>query len=144
MEMSNALQVVLFIASTVFILLAACLVPIAFLVRYHLKRLAQTTERLESNVRVLVRDSRELVQNLNILTKQASQQIEDVGKVAHIVHQWTARADHLANEVGSAIEPPVISVVQNVKRIRAGVAMFLRVLFHPGENKKIKMEEKNV
>ena len=144
MEISNALQVVLFIASCVFILLTACLVPIAFHMRHQLKRLAQTTERLELNVRVLVRDSRELVQNLNMLTKQASQQIEDVGKVAHIVQQWTARADNLANEVASAIEPPVISVVQNMKRLQAGVAMFLRVLFHSGENKKIKMEEKNV
>ena len=144
MEMSTALQVVLFIASLTFILLAACIIPIAFHVRRQVKRMAHTVEHLKSNVQVLLRDSRELVQNMNVLSNRASQQMDDIGKVVHTVHQWTERADRLVNEVGSAIEPPVFSVVQNMNLIRAGMAMFLRVLFHPGKNKKIKKEKEHV
>jgi len=142
--MSNALQVVLFIASLTFILMAACLIPIAFHVRRQLKRLAHTVEHLKSNVQVLLRDSNELVRNVNMLSNRASHQMDDIGKVVHTVHQWTERADRLVNEVGSAIEPPVLSVVRNMNLIRAGMAMFLRVLFHPSKNKIIKKEEEHV
>lgn len=134
--MSTALQVVVFIASLTFILMAACIIPIAFHVRRQLKRLAHTVERLKSNVQVLLRDSRELVQNVNALSNRASRQMDDVDKVVHTVHQWTERADRIVNEIGSAIEPSVFSVVHNMNLIRAGITMFLRVLFHPSKNKK--------
>jgi hypothetical protein len=135
MEMSAALQVALFIASVLFILLAVCVIPIAFLAWRQLAHLAIAAEQQRAALHLLLQDGRELVRNVSDFVKRANQQMDNVDKVVHTAEQWTERADRIVNEVSSAIEPPVLSVVRNINLLRAGMSVFLRVLTHSGQNK---------
>lgn len=140
--MSVTLQVALFIASGLFVLLAASLIPVALLALRQLGRMTLSVDLLKGDLQLLLHESRELVRNVNDLSKQASRQIEDMGKVAHTAEQWTERLDRLVNEVGAVIEPPVYSAARNMNLIRAGVSVFMRVLAH-GNNNIIKEKERN-
>jgi len=144
MGMSTALQVALFVASVLFILLAVCMMPIAFLAWRQLAHLAIIAGQMKADLYLLLQESRELVRNVNDLSKRANQQMDDVNKVVHIVEHWTERVDRIANEVSLAIEPPVLSVVRNMNLLRAGVSVFLRVLAHSGQNKLEGKEKKHV
>ena len=130
MEMSTVLQVALFFASLAIILLVACIVPIAFQVRRRLEQLALTADSLKASGELLVRDSRELVLNVNDLAVRANQQLDDAAEVVHTVRQWTQRTDRLLNEVGSVVEPPVFTIVRKINLLRAGASTFFKVLFH--------------
>jgi uncharacterized protein YoxC len=132
--MSIALQAALILASLALSALVACMVPIAFQVRRRLDRMALTAERLEANVTLLVHDSREMARSVNELAHRASQPVDDATRVVRLVQQWTERADRLVSEVGSAIEPPVLSLVRSASLLGAGTATFLRALFHPNHN----------
>jgi uncharacterized protein YoxC len=144
MEMSAALQVVLFIASVLFILLAVCMMPIAFLAWRQLAHLAIAAGQMKADLYLLLQESREMVRNVNDLSKRANQQMDDVNKVVHIVEHWTERVDRIANEVSLAIEPPVLTVVRNMNLVRAGLSVFLRVLAHSGQSKLEGKEKKHV
>jgi len=144
MGMSTALQVALFVASVLFILLAVCMMPIAFLAWRQLAHLAIIAGQMKADLYLLLQESREMVRNANELSKRVNLQMDDVNKVVHIVEHWTERVDRIANEVSLAIEPPVLSVVRNMNLLRAGVTVFLRVLAHSGQNKLEGKEKKHV
>jgi uncharacterized protein YoxC len=143
MEMSTVLQVALFLASVAFVVLAACLVPIAFQARRDLEHLALTAMQLKAKLEVLVEDSRELVRNVDVLSKRVNQQMDEVDQVVRTARQWTERADRLVNEVGSAIEPPVFSLVRNIKLLRTGATTFLQALFQSNQNNNQTRQEKD-
>ena len=143
MEMSAALQVSLFLASLAFIGLVACIIPMAFQARSQFKQLVLTVEQLKPNLVLLVPDSREMVRNVSELSKRASQQMDEVGRVVHTARQWTDRGDRIVNAVGSAIEPPVFSLVRKLSVLRTGTTTFLQALFHPNQNNNQARREKN-
>jgi uncharacterized protein YoxC len=127
--MSIALQVALFLASLAIIVLVACLVPMAFLMRSHLSTLVRMAEQSKTDMQALVHDSHELIRNVTELSQRASRQLDEVDQVVGTVHEWTKRADHIVNEVGSVVEPPVFTIVRNMNLLRTGVAGFLHTLF---------------
>jgi uncharacterized protein YoxC len=143
MEMSTVLQVALFLAALAFIVLVACLIPLAFQARRRLEHLAVSAEQLKANVELLVQDSRELVRNVNELEQQVSRQMDDVGQVVGTVRRWTERADRLVEEVGSVIEPPVFAWVRNVNLFRLGATTFLQAFFHTNRNQNKTKQEKH-
>jgi len=128
--MSAVLEVALISASAAIVVLVACLVPVLFLARRQLKQLALTAENMKITLESLIIDSRELVRNVRLLSERANLQLENVGHVVQTVHQWTERADRLVNELGSVVEPPVVSLVRNVNLLRMGVTTFLQCLLH--------------
>ena len=136
MQLTAVLQVALFLASLAFIVLVACLIPMAFEAKRHLEQMAIAVGQLKTDVNVLVHDSREFVQNVNALATRANQQMDDVHQVVRTVRQWTERADRLVSEVGTAIEPPVFSLVRNVNLVRVGVTSFLGALLTRNRHKK--------
>jgi uncharacterized protein YoxC len=123
--MSAALQIALFVASLAFIVLVVCLIPIVFQARRKLEQLLAATEELKEQAQALVEDSHEMVRNVTELSKRANAELDEVSRVVQTVRQWTQRADRLVNEVGSAIEPPVHSLVRNMNLFRTGIAAFL-------------------
>jgi len=133
--MSALLQVALFLASIAFIVLVACFIPMAFQAKRHLEQMAITVGQLKTDVNVLVHDSREFVQNLNALATRANRQMDDVNQVFRTVRQWTERADRVVGEVGSAIEPPVFSLVRNVNLVRVGLTSFFKALWTRNRHK---------
>ena len=111
------LQIAMFLASLAVIAMAVSIVPLVYQLR------SQKTA-LED----LVRDGRELVRNVNELSKRADRQMDDVGRVVGIARRWTERADRLAEEIGSAIEPPVYLLVRQANLLSAGTTAFLETL----------------
>jgi uncharacterized protein YoxC len=130
MEMSDALQVAMFVACASLTVLVACVLPIVFQARRRLRRLLLAVEQFKAELDPLVGETRELVQSVHNLGKQANRQLGDLHNVVRTVGNWAERADDLVNEVGSAIEPPVLTAVRNISIVRAGMNGFMRVLFH--------------
>jgi uncharacterized protein YoxC len=142
--MSTALQVALFVASLTFIVLALCIIPVAFHLRRKLEQLVATVGELKDKLQALVDDSHEMVRNVTELSKRANQQLDEVSRVVQTTRQWADRADRLVNEVGSAIEPPVHSLVRNMNLIRTGIATFLQFLTHRNQRNQTTKESDHV
>ena len=142
--MSTALQVALFIASVTFVILAVCIIPVAFHLRRKLEQLVSTTRELKEKLEALVEDSHRMVRDVAELSKRANQQLDDVSRVVQTVHQWTERADKIVDEVGSAIEPPVHSLVRNVNLFRTGFATFFQFLSHRNQHNQTTKESDHV
>src|ERR1700722_7120958 len=128
--MSIALQVALFLASLAIIVFVACTVPMVFIMRSHLNSLVCTAEQTKNDMQTLVRDSHELIRTITELSKRASGQLDEVDQVVATVREWTDRADHFLNEVGSAVEPPVFTIVKNMNLLRTGVTGFVHALLN--------------
>ncbi len=142
--MSAALQVALFVASVAFIVLVVCLIPIAFQMRRKLNQLVIAAEELKEKAQALVEDSHEMVKNVAELSKRANEELDEVSRVVQTVRRWTERVDRLVNEIGSAIEPPVHSMIRNVGLFRTGVATFLQVLLHRNQHNQTTREQDHV
>jgi len=110
--------------------LVACLVPVLFLARRQLKQLVLTAENMKIALESLIFDSRELVRNVRLLSERANLHLDNVGRMVDTVHQWTERADRLVDELGSVVEPPVLSLVRNMNLLRMGVTTFFQRLLH--------------
>jgi uncharacterized protein YoxC len=142
--MSTALQVALFVASLTFILLALCIIPVVFHLRRKLEQLVVTSAALKEKLQVLVEDSHEMVRNVTQLSKRANQQLDEISQVVQTAHQWTERADKIVNEIGSAIEPPVHSLVRNMNLFRTGIATFLQFFSHRNQHNQTQKESDHV
>jgi uncharacterized protein YoxC len=142
--MSTALQVALFVASLTFIILALCIIPVAFHLRRKVEQLVITTADLKEKLQILVVDSHEMVRNVTQLAKRANQQLDEIGQVVQTARQWTERADKIVNEIGSAVEPPVHSLVRNMNLVRTGIATFLQFLTHRNQPNQTTKESDHV
>jgi uncharacterized protein YoxC len=142
--MSTALQVALFIASLTFVVLALCIIPVAFHLRRKLEQLVITVGELKEKLQLLVEDSHTMVRNVTELSKRANQQLDEMGQVMQTARQWAARADKIVNEIGSVVEPPVHSLVRNVNLFRTGVAAFLQFLSHRNQHNPTRKESDHV
>ena len=134
MEMSIALQVALFLASLAIIVLVACVIPLGLQTRRTSEQMLRCVNEFKSDAHYVKQQTEELIRNLNELSRRANEQMDDISQVVRTTRQWTERADRLVNEVGSAIEPPVFSLVRNVNLLRTGVSRFLQVLTHTKPN----------
>ncbi len=128
--MPPSLQWALFSASLAIIVLAACLIPLAILACRRLSGLARAGEEIKERLELLLQDSRELIQNVTVLSRRAQSQMDDVDIVMRTARAWTVRADRLVDGVGSVIEPPVFSLVSLSNLIRTGAGAFIQSLFH--------------
>jgi uncharacterized protein YoxC len=133
--MSTALQVALFLASLAIIVLVACSVPMAFLMRSHLNSLVRTAEQSKTDMQTLVQDSHELIRTVTDLSKRASRQLDEVDQMIATLHEWTERADHFVNKVGSVVEPPVFSIVRNLNILRSGARGFFYALLDSADRR---------
>jgi uncharacterized protein YoxC len=134
MEMSVALQVALFLASLAVIVLAVFLVYFSLQARAHLKELSRSAVQMKADLEVLVQNSHQLISNATEVSKRISQQVDEAEVVVHTVRQWVERADRIVDEVGSTIEPPILTTVRNINLFRKGAVTFLQALFHLDQN----------
>jgi hypothetical protein len=70
--------------------------------------------------------------------------LDEVSRVVQTTRQWADRVDQLVNEVGSAIEPPVHSLVRNMNLFRTGIATFLQFLSHRNQHNQTTKESDHV
>ena len=100
--MGMTLQIALFLASVAIVVLVAVLVPVFLSLR---KQVAE----LNADVKLLVHDSRTMVQNVNQLTTQAQQQMDETEQMLQVVRGWLDRADRFVHQAGDLIEGPVLT-----------------------------------
>lgn len=142
--MSIALQIALFLASVAVVVLVAFLIPILIQLRKHTEQAARQLEELKSDVKLLVQDSRTMIQNVNNLSGRAHQQLDEVDKVVRIVREWSERANRIVEEVGAAVEPPILFAARNIGIFRKGLSIFLNALLHRDHQPEQKDEEIHV
>jgi len=120
--MAIALQIALFLASVSIVVFVVLLIPVLLGLRRHLADAARELAELETDVKLLVQDSRTMVQNVNKLTKQAQQQIDEVDQSLRVLRGWLDRADRLVHQAGDLIEGPIFTGA----RILDGLGTLLR------------------
>ena len=120
--MGMALQIALFLASVSVVVLVAVLIPALLGLRKQFANAARELAELKTDVKLLVQDSRTMVQNVNKLTTQAQQQIGEVDQSLRVLRGWLNRADRLVHQAGDLIEGPIFTGT----RILNGLGMLLQ------------------
>ena len=128
--MSTVLQMALFLASVAIVVFVAFCIPAILQLRKHAARMTQTLAELKAEVSLLVQDSRKVLYSVNELALRAHEQCDDVEQVLQTVRGWTERVDHVVEEVGSAVEPPVLAAARNVQIFYKGIAKFFETFLN--------------
>ena len=116
--MSPALQVALFLACMAVVCLVSVLIPLSILLYLQVKRIARQMDEVKSDLEEMIRDSRTMVQNISRLSAHANQQLDELDKIVGVARKWSEHADYLVEEVGSAIELPVLKALRTIKMLR--------------------------
>jgi uncharacterized protein YoxC len=116
--MSTALQVALFLACMAVVCLVSLLIPLSILFYLQVKRIARQMDEVKSELEEMIKDSRTMVQNISRLSTRANQQLDELDKMVGIARKWSEQADYFVEEVGSAVEFPVLKALRTVKMLR--------------------------
>ena len=107
--MGMALQIALFLASVSVVVLVAVLIPALLGLRQQFANAGRELAELKTDVKLLMQDSRTMVQNVTKLTTQAQQQIDEVDQSLRVLRGWLDRADRLVRQAGDLIEGPIFT-----------------------------------
>jgi uncharacterized protein YoxC len=138
------LQIALFLASVAIVLFVAFCIPAMLQLRKHAARMTQTLAELKAEVSLLVQDSRKLLHNVNELSTRAHQQCDDVELVIQTVRGWTERVDRVVEEVGSVLEPPILTAARNARIVRKGIMKFFETFLNRNHHPPQTTEEQHV
>jgi len=116
--MSSALQVALFLACMSILCLVSVLIPLLILFYLQVKRIARQMDEVKSDLEEMIEDSRTMIQNISRLSTHANQQLDELDKIVGIARRWLEQADYLVEEVGSAVELPVLKALRTIKMLR--------------------------
>jgi hypothetical protein len=123
-----AVEIAIFVACVAIV----CFVPVAI---FTLFRIHQATERLLCLVEQLRQESKTLISGINAtvekvraLAQLAEDQWFEVEKIIGIARDWAQRADHVVDEIGSIVEPPLSAVSRRASLARIGFKAFLQTL----------------
>lgn len=116
--MSPALQIALFLACVAVVLFVSLLIPLSILLYRHTSGVVRQLEEMKADLKQLIHDSRVMVQNVSLLSSRANQQLDDLGNVVRVVRRWSERVDHVVEEVGAAVESPVLKMARSIKMLR--------------------------
>ena len=111
--MGMPLQITLFFASVAVVIFVAYCILVMLQLRKQAERITQTLAELKAEVSPLIRDSRTVLYSINELSQRAHEQCDDIEQVIKTVRSWTERVDHVVEEVGAVLEPPILTVVRN-------------------------------
>src|SRR5271170_1467112 len=116
--MSSALQVALFLACMAVVCLVSVLIPLLILFYLQVKRITRQMDEVKSDLEEMIKDSRTMVQNISHLSIHANQQLDELDKIIGIARKWSEQADYFVEEVGSAVELPVLKALRTIKVLR--------------------------
>lgn len=136
-----ALQFALFAASIAIVVFVIVFLVAFAQLRKNLEQTVKALEQLKSDVKLLVEDTRKLLANVNALTDRTHRQWDDLERVIGTVRGWSERANRVVEEVGSALEPPLLTAARNINLFRTGFAAFLQALLHRNQPNQQKEEE---
>jgi hypothetical protein len=115
--MSSALQVALFLACMAVVCLVSLLIPLSILLYLQVKRIVRQMDEVKSDLEEMIKDSRTMVQNISRLSTHANQQLDELDKIVGTARKWSEQADYFVEEVGSAVELPVLKALRTVKML---------------------------
>ena len=113
--MSSALQVALFLACMAVVCLVSLLIPLLILFYLQFKRIARQMDEVKSDLEEMIKDSRTMVQNISRLSIHANQQLDELDKIIGVARKWSKQADYFVEEIGSAVELPVLKALRTLK-----------------------------
>jgi uncharacterized protein YoxC len=142
--MAIPLQIALFLASVAVVIFVAYCIPAMLQLRKHAARMTQTLAELKVEVSLLVQDSRTLLHNVNELSTRAHQQCDDVEEVIQTVRSWTERVDRVVEELGSVLEPPLLTAARNAQIFRKGITKFFETFLNRTHHQPQEAEEQHV
>ena len=134
------LQIALFVAAVAIVVFVVFCIPVAIRLCQHADRMAQTLAELKVEMSLLMQDSRNVLANLNELSRRAHAQCDDVEQVIQTVRGWTERVDYVVEEVGAVLEPPILTVVRNAQIIRKGITKLFQMFLNRNHNQPQKAE----
>ena len=143
-EMAMPLQIALFLASIAIVIFVVMCIPAMLQLRKHAEQMSQTLAELRAEIALLVQDSRTMLHNVNELSTRANRQFDDVAQVIQTVRGWTERADRVVAEIGSVVEPPILTVARNAQIFRRGIAKFFETFLNRNQQQPQKTEEQHV
>ena len=126
--MSVALQVAFFLASVAIVTFVLFTIPLFIVLGKYIARAARELEELKSDVRLLIQESRNAVQNVNNLAMRVQQQMDEVDKMVRMARAWGERANRVAEEVGEAVESPIFILNRMVSIVRKGLGSLSDIL----------------
>ncbi|HUJ11214.1 MAG TPA: DUF948 domain-containing protein [Verrucomicrobiae bacterium] len=113
--MAIALLIALFLASVSIVVFVVLLIPALLGLRRHLADAGHELAELKTNVKLLVQDSRTMVQNVNKLTTQAQQQNDKVNQSLRVFRGWLDRVDRLVHQATDLIEGLIFASTRIMK-----------------------------
>ena len=54
----------------------------------------------------------------------------EVEGIIDTARHWSERADHLVEEIGAAVEPPIFAATRGIRLLRRGLEVFAQVLLN--------------
>ena len=127
-QLPTALQAALYVGSVAIIVLVTVLIVLLLQFRRQIERIVRAVEDLKSEVTPLAQETRVVVENLRELSGRVQEQWKEVEKIVDTARIWSQRANHLVDEIGSVVEPPIFAASRNIQILRAGLATFVRAL----------------
>ena len=127
-QLSVALRVTLYVASLAIVVAVPVLVGLLLQFRRQLERVVAAVEELETEMKPLAQETRVVVKRLRDLTGRAQEQWTEVEGIVDAARHWSERANRLVEEVGDAVEPPILAATRGIRLLRRGLETFVQVL----------------
>ena len=118
----------MFAACVAVVLLTAFLIPLSIMLYRSARNATRQIEDVKADLKQLIKDSRDLVQNIDQLSSRANRQLDEVDKILRLAREWSERANHVAEEVSSAVEAPIMKVAQGFKMLRESWKLIIGTL----------------
>lgn len=129
-QLPVALQVVLYMASLAIVVSVLVLVSVLFRSRRQLERLVSAVEELKAEMKPLAQETRVVVKRLHDLSGRAQEQWTEVEGIIGTARHWSERANHLMEEIGGAVEPPIFAATHGIRLLGRGLETFVHVLLN--------------
>lgn len=122
------LQVALYVASLAIVAFVALLVGALLQFRKQLERGVAAFEELRAEIKPLAQETRVVMDRLRDLTGRAQEQWTEVEGIVDTARHWSERANRVVEEVGDAVEPPILAATRSIRVLRSGLETFVQVL----------------
>jgi uncharacterized protein YoxC len=129
-QIPTALQAALYVGSAAIIALSAVLIVLLLQIGRQIERVVQAVEELKAEVSPLARETRVVMEGLRDLSGRVQGQWTEVETIIDTARSWAERANHLVEEIGSVVEPPIFAASRRIHILRKGLETFVRALTH--------------
>jgi uncharacterized protein YoxC len=125
-----ALQAALYVGSVAIVALSTVLIVLLLQLGRQIERVVQAVEELKAEVSPLARETRVVMEGLRDLSGRVQGQWTEVERIIDTARGWSERANHLLEEIGSVVEPPIFAASRKIQIFRKGLETFVRALTH--------------